>query len=123
MFKSIFNVLLLLNVVLLSSTYVHCIYVILSQGLSMVLSKSHVDVSHFDVNNSDDDDDDVKMMDTTPSSSSTPAAAQTSVVGDDAIRSALPNHRWLLEQLPSLSQFSTFRQQVCDALRKVVTVV
>ena len=88
----------------------------------MVLSKSHMDVSHFDVTNSDDDDDDVTAMDVSGAESD---VRDGSGVGGHAASSAvtdrlLPEQRWLLRQLPQLAQFSSFRQQVCDALRKVI---
>ena len=89
----------------------------------MVLSKSHMDVSHFDVTNSDDDDDDVTAMDVSGAESD---VRDGSGVGGHAASSAvtdrlLPEQRWLLRQLPQLAQFSSFRQQVCDALRKVIS--
>ena len=89
----------------------------------MVLSKSHMDVSHFDVTNSDDDDDDVTAMDVSGGESDVRDGgggggghAASSAVTDRL----LPEQRWLLRQLPQLAQFSSFRQQVCDALRKVI---
>ena len=63
------------------------------QGLSMVLSKSHLD--------SDDEDEE-------------PMEVEESL----AVK-VLPQHRWLLEQLPALSQFSTAKKEACAILRQV----
>ena len=87
----------------------------------MVLSKSHMDVSHFDVTNSDDDDDDVTAMDLSGGESDVRDGGGGAHAASSAVTDRLlPEQRWLLRQLPQLAQFSTFRQQVCDALRKVI---
>ena len=35
----------------------------------------------------------------------------------------LPQHRWLLEQLPALSQFSSAKKEACAILRQVRLVI
>ena len=61
------------------------------QGLSMVLSKDQLDVRIDEPMDLDDN----------------PAAA------------VIPSHKWLLEQLPFIPQFSAVKPQACAALRQV----
>ena len=35
----------------------------------------------------------------------------------------LPQHRWLLEQLPALSQFSSAKKEACAILRQVRLII
>ena len=65
-----------------------------------MLSKSHIELSHFDI--MEDEEDEEKME-----------------VDKDPVIQVLGGHRWLLEQLPALPQFGDVRANVCTSLRKV----
>ena len=66
-------------------------HVFSEQGLSMVLAKDQLDVQ----------------------------IEEPMEVDENPSVTAIPTHKWLLEQLPSLPQFTAVKPQACAALRQV----